>query len=99
MSKKNRNKYLGKKVEDIGRPGLDTLTEVKGIATAIIRDVKTGRITYRTGMSRLNFLSLIVSRSSRFTGRKEKRAKEIINAARIRLKKLRPDIRLYRRTS
>jgi len=92
----SRNTYLGTRVKDIGRPGLDTLTEVKGITAAVIKDVKDGKITYRTGMSRLNLLTLIVSRSKRFKGRRERRAQEIINHARIRLKKQRVHLTLRR---
>lgn len=97
--KDKRNKYLGKRVPDIGRPGLDTLTEVKGIVKAIIEDVKKHRITYRKGMSRMNLLSLIVSRSKNFRGRKGKRAEEIINRGRINLKKLGGKLLSRRRVS
>jgi len=95
-SRSRRNKYLGTRVPDIGKPGLDTLTEVKGIVKAIIEDVKNHRIAYKKGMSRMNFLSLIVSRSNDFYGRKERRAQEIINDGRRRLKRLNRRIRLRR---
>lgn len=94
---KRKNKYLGTRVPDIGRPGLDTITEVKGIVAEIIRDVKNRRITYRTGMSRMNLLSLIVSRARAFRGRRKKRALQVINHGRARLKRLKLGRRYYLR--
>lgn len=83
------NIYLGKRVKDTGRPGLDNIKEVRGIANAIVRDYKQHRITYRTAMSRMNLFELVVTRDSDFTGRKETIARRIIDQARERLMRMR----------
>jgi len=54
--------YLGKRVPDTGKRGLDNAQEAIGIATAILQDYVAGKITYRTAMSRLNLLELVVAR-------------------------------------
>lgn len=59
--------YLGKRVEDRGEPGLDSVEECREIAEAILEDYLDGRISYRTAMSRLNLLELIAEKNSKFT--------------------------------
>ena len=88
---------MGKTVPDIGRPGLDKLAEVRGIALRILEDYRCGEISYRKAMSRLNLLSLIVSRDSDFTYDEEKKrkAKEFIEYVRRQLMNERP-ARRYR---
>ncbi|MBO8175422.1 MAG: hypothetical protein H0Z18_09210 [Thermococcus sp.] len=88
-SRRNRNVYLGKRVRDTGKPGLDNLREVRGIANAIIYDYTHHKIPYRTAMSRMNLLELVVSRDSDFQGRKEAMARNIIDRARARLTRMR----------
>ena len=89
------NVYLGKSVPDVGRPGLDKLSEVRGIALRILEDYRCGEISYQTAMSRLNLLSLIVSRDSDFEDpEKERKAKEFIDYVRRQLMDERP--RRYR---
>ncbi len=58
------NVYLGKRVEDTGRKGLDNLREVRDIADAIIDDCVSGTIPYNKAMSRMNLLELIVTKDS-----------------------------------
>ncbi len=83
-----KNIYLGKRV-DTRKKGLDNLREVKGIAEAILRDYKAGRISYRKAMSRLNLLELIVSRDSDFQKRtKKKKARSIVDKFREKLEAL-----------
>jgi len=79
-------KYLGKRVKDIGKKGLDRPSEVKGIAEAILRAYKNGEITYRTAMSELNLLELIVQSSSKFTAEQKKRLRSLIDKTREKLK-------------
>lgn len=86
-SQDKRNVYLGKRVKDTGAPGLDKVREVQGIANAIIADYKAGRITYRTAMSRMNLLSLIVKKDHKLAGHKLK-SEEVVEKARERLIKL-----------
>lgn|GEM_PF-2648987 len=88
-SKGKRNIYLGKRVKDTRKPGLDNLGEVRGIANAIIKDYQNKKISYRTAMSRENMLSLVVTRDSDFTRTKLAKAKEIIKDARAKLMKRR----------
>ena len=86
-----RRKYLGKKVKDRGRKGLDRLSEVKGIARAIVRDYKRRKTSYKTAMSRLNLLSLVAKKQARkkHVRFKYKTAKRIIDSFRKKLKALR----------
>jgi len=85
----SKNKYLGKRVRDINRPGLDSIREVKDIANAIVKDYQAGKITYRTAMSRENLLSLAVARDRDFKGKKLQEAKRAIEEARRKLRRLR----------
>jgi len=71
--------YLGKRVRDTGKKGLDNLSEVRGIRNAIISDYKRGRIPKRKATRRMNLLKLIVMRDSDFKGAKRKRAISIVN--------------------
>jgi hypothetical protein len=80
------NVYLGTRVEDRGKEGLDTISEVADIAEAIIEDCVSGRISYRTAMSRMNLLELIVTRDKDFYGEKEIRARRIIDVKREELR-------------
>ena len=88
---KKNYKYLGKRVRDVGKCGLDSLSEVRGIVAEIIKDYKTGKITYRTAMSRMNLLSLIVTKAKAFKAKKktQKKAKLLIKHGRKILQKLR----------
>jgi hypothetical protein len=80
------NVYLGSRVEDRGKEGLDSISEVADIAEAIIEDCVSGRISYRTAMSRMNLLELVVSRDKDFYGEKEIRARKIIDIKREELR-------------
>ena len=82
-----RTVYLGHRVPDTGKPGLNNPREVKGITNAILEDYKKGRISYRTAMSRLNLLKLVVKKDRDFKG-KRKAYKEI-EQAKKKLKKMR----------
>jgi len=79
--------YLGHRVPDIRRAGLDNPREVRGIVNEILEDYERGRISYRTAMSRLNLLSLIVKKDRDFRGKRE--AYRIIEKGREELKALR----------
>jgi len=83
-----QNIYLGKSVPDVGKPGLDSIKEVSGICKSIVRDYKRGKIGYRTAMSRLNLMELIIARDSDFTfnARKERRGRVIVEKYRKKLK-------------
>ena len=89
--KSNDNVYLGTKVKDTRKPGLDSIAEVKRICEAILNDYKSGKISYRKAMSRLNLLSLVVKRSKEFTGDKEKNAMDTIDRYREKLMSMRED--------
>jgi len=82
-----QNIYLGRTVPDVGKPGLDSIKEVSGICKGIVRDYKKRKISYRTAMSRLNLMELIIARDSDFTfnARKERRAREIVEKYRKKL--------------
>ncbi len=51
-----RYKYLGRRVKDRGKKGLDSASEFYGIMKAIIRDWKAGRISAKTARGRLLLL-------------------------------------------
>ena len=82
---RRRNIYLGHRVPDTRKPGLDNLREVEGISRAIVQDYRRGRINRRKALRRLNFLKLIVSRDRDFQGRKKLKALKIIDRYRDRL--------------
>lgn len=52
----SRYKYLGKKVKDRGRRGLDKISEYRDIARAIVKDYRKGKITKKTAQGRLLLL-------------------------------------------
>ena len=79
------NVYLGKSVRDIEKRGLDQVSEVEEIADRIIEDCVSGAISYRTAVSRINLLELIVTRDKDFYGPKELRARKIIDEKREEL--------------
>ncbi len=72
-----RNVYLGKRVPDTGRPGLDNLTEVEGISKAIIEDYEKGRISKRTANGRFALLCNVIIPKDSKLGRKKKEAEQI----------------------
>ena len=80
--------YLGKRVKDVGKPGLDSVSEVKGIRDEIIKDRKAGRISARTAASRMNVLKLSVMRDRDFRGAKRRQAVKVVNTGIKRLKKV-----------
>lgn len=80
------NVYLGTHVEDREKEGLDTISEVADIAEAIIEDCVSGRISYRTAMSRMNLLELAITRDKDFYGEKEIKARRIIDEKREELR-------------
>lgn len=62
--------YLGKRVKDTGKKGLDSVSEVRRIRDAIIKDRQSGRISLRVAASRMNLLKLAVMRDRDFRGAK-----------------------------
>ena len=77
--------YLGKRVEDVGEEGLDSVEECKGIADAILEDYEDGVISYKTAMSRLNLLELIAERNSKFTNEEARECREYVDEVREEL--------------
>ncbi|WP_297499448.1 hypothetical protein [Thermococcus sp.] len=51
-----RYKYLGRRVKDRGKKGLDSASEFYDITKAIMRDWKAGRISAKTARGRLLLL-------------------------------------------
>lgn len=85
----SRNIYLGKRVRDTGKKGLDNLREVRDICEAIIRDYKRGRIPYAKAMRRMVFLrTTVIKRSEKLVGKKRK-AYAIVRRYEERLRRLR----------
>ena len=80
--------YLGKRVPDTGKKGLDNLGEVRGIRDAIIEDRRKGRIDSRTAASRMNLLKLVVSRDSDFQGAKKQKALSAVDKGIQKLKNM-----------
>ncbi|AJC72174.1 hypothetical protein X802_08495 [Thermococcus guaymasensis DSM 11113] len=84
-----RNIYLGKRVKDTGKKGLDNLREVRDICEAILNDYKRGRIPYAKAMRRLVFLrTTVIKRSEKLVGKKRK-AYAIVRRYEERLRKIR----------
>ncbi|MEB3759763.1 MAG: hypothetical protein GSR81_02845 [Desulfurococcales archaeon] len=80
------NVYLGSRVKDTGEGGLSNIGEVRQIADAIIDDCVSGRISYRTAMSRMNLLELVVVRDKSIRGEYEKRIRAMIDNKREELR-------------
>ena len=83
MTKKKKGYvYLGKRVKDTGKPGLDSVREVLGIVRAIMLDYRLKRISKKLAMRRLSILKLAVMRDRDFkdTSKREKALKYIDNA-------------------
>ena len=88
-AKKRKNIYLGTKVKDIGRKGLDTLKEVEDICKAILEDFKKKKIDYAKAVRRLVFLkTTVIKRNSKLEGKKKK-AYAIVDKYLKKIKKLR----------
>ena len=86
MSRKNV--YLGIRVPDVGEKGLDSLSEVEGIAEAILEDYELGIIDRATAARRINLLKLIVMRDDDFKGAKRQKAIKIVDEARNKFKNM-----------
>jgi len=57
MKRKGKGyRYLGKKVKDVKKKGLDALSEYKGILKSIKKDYKAERISEKTARGRLLLL-------------------------------------------
>ena len=78
--------YLGRRVPDTGKKGLDNLNEVRGIRNAILEDRKTGRISQAKAARRMNLLKLSVMRDRDFRGAKRRRAISAVNKGIRKLK-------------
>jgi len=69
--------YLGWRVRDTGKAGLDSVSECEGIAKAIYRDYKAGRLTRKQASGRFARLhNTIIPRV--FRGRKKERAQKAV---------------------
>ena len=77
--------YLGKRVPDTGKKGLDNVKEVEGISKAILRDYETGKIDRAKAARRLNLLKLVVMRDRDFRGAKRLKAIKIVDKARNKM--------------
>ena len=76
-SRDSRNVYLGKRVPDTGSPGLDNLSEVRGICKAILADYRAGRISKRTANGRFSLLyNVVIPHDSKLQGKRK--AKKIV---------------------
>jgi len=79
--KDSRNVYLGKTVKDVGKPGLDHLSEVEGICKQIIKDYERGRISKKTANGRFSLLyNFVIPRNSKMTAKQKKEARQIVKA-------------------
>ena len=87
-SRRRGNVYLGKRVKDTGAPGLDNLSEVRGICKAILADYRSGRISKRTANGRFSLLyNFVIPRDSKLTGKKRD-AKKIVKQYWNKLKEM-----------
>lgn len=76
--------YLGREVRDVGKPGLDSVEEVKGILRELEEDLEQG-ISRRTINSRTRVLFLAVLRSKKMSKEDKLKAIEAINEFRKKL--------------
>lgn len=77
-----RYKYLGKRVRDIKRKGLDTYKEYKAILRAILKDRFSGKISRKKARGRLLLLYRLTFPS------KNKKARSISATKREKLRQL-----------
>jgi len=82
------NVYLGKRVEDVGEEGLDSVEECKGIADAIYDDYLNGDISYRKAITRLNFLELVAQRDSKLDSWEKQECRDYVDKVREELKSM-----------
>ncbi|WP_290724518.1 hypothetical protein [Archaeoglobus sp.] len=85
---RRKNVYLGKRVKDRGKKGLDEVVEVEDIVEAILSDRKSGRISRRRAASRMNLMKLVVMRDRDFKGKKRERAIKVVDEGIKKLKKM-----------
>ena len=64
-------KYLGRRVKDTRKKGLDSIREYKDLAEAILRDYRYGRISKKTAQGRLLLLYRLVYNNSKLRVSKE----------------------------
>ena len=76
--------YLGREVQDVGKPGLDSAEEVAGILRELEEDLEHG-ISRRTINARTRVLFLAVLRSKRMSREEKLKAIELINEFRRKL--------------
>ena len=83
------NVYLGQSVPDVGKHGLDQLSEVRGIRDEIIKDANKGIIDPTLAMKRMNFLKLVSMRDTDFQEPKKKQsAINIVESGKSRLRQM-----------
>ena len=70
--------YLGRDVKDVGKKGLDSLKEVKGILREMEKDAKHG-ISLKTINARTRTLFLAVLHDSDFSEKEKEKAVKMIN--------------------
>ena len=85
---RRKNVYLGRRVKDRGKKGLDEVVEVEDIVEAILSDRKSGRISKRKAANRMNLMKLVAMRDKDFKGEKRKKAIRIVEDGIEKLKKL-----------
>ncbi len=91
MSRKSRYKYLGKRVKDRGKKGLDSASEFYGIMKAIEKDWKKGRISARTARGRLLLLYRLSFKKN--NSKIQHLSNSTLQKIRRRIKKLMEEIR------
>ncbi|MEM4460650.1 MAG: hypothetical protein QXY70_00755 [Nanopusillaceae archaeon] len=75
-----RTVYLGKRVRDVRKKGLDSISEFYGIMREIMRDYRLGRINAKKAKGRLLLLYLLTFR------RKNKNVMAIPKKQRIKIR-------------
>ncbi len=88
--RKSKNVYLGRRVRDVGKEGLDKPKEFRGIKKAILRDYKTGKISKKKARGRLLLLLRLTyiennSKVRKISPKTRKRLREEIREAMRRL--------------
>jgi len=73
-----QNVYLGREVKDVGKKGLDKLSEVRGILKQLDEDAKHG-VSLRTINARTRILWLAVLRDEDFSKEERRKAVRMIN--------------------
>jgi len=88
--KRKRPVYMGTRVKDTGKEGIDSVRDAKAIIREIKEDVKEGKITKKKAIQRVNFL-IFLSHVHGASKRAIAKIKQLVKRARGDIKRIKPE--------